>query len=119
MPKIAKADMLDRAKEAVADRGLNYGAPENNFTRIAERWNAHVLNRYGEVVCLDATDVAIMMLDVKLARLENQSNHLDSWIDVAGYAACGANIACDEPVEPPDDYPCECDSCVRARAQRK
>ena len=116
MPKIAKADMLDRAKEAVADRGLNYGAPENNFTRIAFRWQAHVANRYGESPHFDATDVAIMMTDVKLARLENQPNHLDSWIDVAGYAACGANIECDEPAKPPDDHLCECDSCVRARA---
>jgi hypothetical protein len=38
-----------------------------------------------------------MMILMKVARLSNQSNHLDSWTDVAGYAACGANICCEEP----------------------
>ena len=48
---------------------------------------------------ITATFVAIMCADIKFARLENQPNHEDSWIDVAGYAACGAEIALtDEPV---------------------
>lgn len=85
--------------QAVADRGLNYGNPENNFARIAERWNAHLLNTWGlfDIPKLTSTDVAIMCADIKLARLENQPAHLDSWADLAGYAACGANINCEEP----------------------
>ena len=95
---IPKAKLLELATAAVADRGLNYGAPESNFQRIAERWNAHLLNTWGPLGFpkLTPTDVAIMEIDMKLARLENQPVHLDSWVDVAGYAACGANINCED-----------------------
>jgi len=39
------------------------------------------------------TDVAQMMVLMKIARLENSPTHMDSWIDVAGYAACGGELA--------------------------
>lgn len=96
MTTITKHALLDLAKSAVADRGLNYGKPEDNFRRIAERWRVHILNRYGISISFDGIDVTIMCADLKLARLENQPDHLDSWVDIAGYAACGANIACEE-----------------------
>ena len=89
----------------MADRGLNYGNPENNFRRIALLWNAWLEARYGrlyvydlsEQVTLDEIDVAQMNSFIKDGRLANQPNHLDSWVDKAGYAACGANIACEDP----------------------
>lgn len=97
-----KAELLDAAKAAVADRGLNYGRPEDNFERIAALWTQHVRNRYsardGEVDmspwdgAFDAQDVAMMMVLMKVARLENAPGHLDSWTDIAGYAACGAEM---------------------------
>jgi len=95
--KITKSALLDLAQAAVADRGLNYGSPEDNFRRIAVRWRAHILNRFGIEVAIDAASVAIMCGDIKMARLENQPAHLDSWADLAGYAACGASITCEEP----------------------
>lgn len=95
--KITKDELLDKAKSAVANRGLNYGTPKDNFVRIARLWAVHLQNRYNEVFAIDAIDVALMMDLVKTARLENTPNHLDSWIDKAGYAACGANIASDKP----------------------
>lgn len=87
-----KRETLEKAIDAVADRGLNYGSPEDNFNRIARRWQLHFLNRYGIEVTVDAHDVAQMMVDMKLARLENQPRHEDSWVDIAGYAACGNNL---------------------------
>lgn len=99
---ITKQAALDKASAAVADRGLNYGAPEQNFARIARLWNAHLVNRYGASIDkhpslalphLDAADVAMLLAQVKMARLQNQPSHLDSWVDIAGYAACGAEIA--------------------------
>lgn len=93
--RITKHELLDLAKAAVADRGLNYGKPEDNFARIALRWKAHIKNRFGVDLPLDAASVAIMCMDLKMARLENTPDHLDSWVDTAGYAACGANIAAD------------------------
>lgn len=43
-----KAELLEIAKAAVADRGLNYGRPEDNFARIAALWTQHLRNRYSE-----------------------------------------------------------------------
>ena len=34
-----------------------------------------------------ATQVALCLIDLKLARLAHQPDHLDSMVDIAGYAA--------------------------------
>jgi hypothetical protein len=98
-----KTDVLNEALKTVADRGASYGTVEENFNRIAARWTAHVRNRYDNprsgiaplsaFPAFDAFDVAIMMADVKLARLELDPTHHDSWVDVAGYAGCGGELA--------------------------
>lgn len=93
MSGVTKHGLLDLAKAATADRGLNYGKAEDNFDRIAARWRVHLKNRFGLDIALDAVSVALMMADMKLARLEHQPGHLDSYVDLAGYAACGAEIA--------------------------
>ena len=41
---------------------------------------------------LDATDVAHMMVLLKMARLVETPQHRDSWVDMAGYAATGARV---------------------------
>lgn len=88
-----RADTLKAALSAVQERNQSYGLPENNFLRIARRWNVHLLNRYGAKVELDSADVAAMMADMKLARIEQSPSHQDSWTDLAGYAACGAEVS--------------------------
>ncbi|MEC5291548.1 MULTISPECIES: DUF6378 domain-containing protein [unclassified Aurantimonas] len=104
-PTVTKASLLDAAKAAVADRGLNYGKPEDNFRRIAELWSTHIKNRYAQTTndygndmstwdgMLDPSDVALMMVLMKIARLENEPTHQDSIVDMAGYAACLGEIA--------------------------
>lgn len=97
-----RADILDTAKGYVLkDRNSTYGSPEDNFRRIARRWTAHLQNVgvISDAVQLNATDVAIMMTDMKLARIEHNPGHKDSWIDAAGYIACGAGIALAEPFQ--------------------
>jgi len=42
---------------------------------------------------LVASDVALMMAAMKLARLRFNPTHEDSWVDLAGYAACGMDVA--------------------------
>lgn len=91
-PEITKRSVLEKSIEAIGGRDLNYGKPENNFTRIARRWRQHLRNRFGMNVPIDAASVAMMMVDMKLARLENSPKHLDTWVDIAGYAACGGEI---------------------------
>lgn len=98
---VTKQSILDAASAAVADRGLNYGTPEDNFGRIARLWTAHLVNTYANeyggdttisTPTLTAHDVAIMMALMKIARLENTPTHNDSWVDLAGYAACGGSL---------------------------
>lgn len=88
-----RADVLSAASDAVRDRGLNYGNPEDNFARIARLWNAHLINRGYVSGVVGTGDVAIMLGLVKDARLANDMTHADSWIDKAGYAACGGEVS--------------------------
>jgi hypothetical protein len=89
-----RKETLNAAYEAVNDRPNAYGPPEDNFARIAALWTAHSNNIGGPFGwAFDATDVAIMLALVKIARLEESPRHTDSWVDLAGYAACGAEVS--------------------------
>ncbi len=90
---VNRSDALDAAKAAVEQRNKRYGEPEDNFTRIAMLWNAYLACRRFPTVPLTATDIAIMSGLFKVARLANDPTHQDSWVDLAGYAACGAECA--------------------------
>lgn len=87
--------LLDAIEKVVGKREIDYGKPEDSFGNIAVLWNvwldirAHVPGFDG----LEPVDVAAMMTILKLARLATNPQHEDSWVDVAGYAACGAEIA--------------------------
>lgn len=79
-----RAHVLANAAQAVlSDRNKAYGDPEDNFLDIAELWAAY------KKVSFTRADVAAMMALMKIARLRTNPIHEDSWIDVAGYAACG------------------------------
>lgn len=80
--------VLAKAKAAVCgERDEQYGTPEDNFETIAEYWSLYLGCE------IDALDVANMMILLKLARLGSGAPTLDSFVDIAGYAACGAEIA--------------------------
>jgi hypothetical protein len=93
-------DLLEEAIETLEARGKPYGGAEDNFERIARLWNAHLANRYNAhaILKLDPWDVALMMILLKTARLANDPYHRDSWVDIAGYAACGGALG-----QAPDD----------------
>jgi len=82
---------LETARQVVTkDRASAYGSAEDNFSNIAEMWNAQGLRIDGRQ--LVAGDVALLMIGMKLARLRHNPSHEDSWVDVAGYAACGMEV---------------------------
>jgi len=74
------------AKIVKGARQEHYGTPEDNFSRIAALWQVY-LDRP-----VKANDVAVMMVLMKVARLMSDPKHDDSWLDIAGYAACGSEI---------------------------
>lgn len=85
--------VLKSALEYVSkDRNTAYGEPEDNFQNIADVWNGMGFSREdGDPIT--ATDVAKLMIGMKLARLKHNPTHEDSWTDIAGYAACGFQAA--------------------------
>lgn len=88
---MTRNDVLDLAREAVCIRGLAYDGKEDSFARIARLWTAHLVNQ-GKTVAIGPQDVAMMMILLKVARLEQSPDHDDSWVDIAGYAACGGSM---------------------------
>lgn len=92
--KLTRADILHAAEKCVCgQRETDYGTPEDNFETIAELWETYLrracVDEAGGVY-IDANDVAMMMALLKIARIAAGGGKADSWIDLAGYAACGA-----------------------------
>lgn len=86
-----REEILARAKDIVSgNRDQQYGSPENSFNRIAQLWQAYL--KYP----IDSRDVAMMMILFKIARAQYNPDHYDSWVDIAGYAACGGEVATKE-----------------------
>jgi hypothetical protein len=70
------------------DRNKTYGGPEDSFKTTAAFWTTFL------GVEIKASDVAAMLALLKLARIAANPTHYDSYVDLAGYAACGAEVAC-------------------------
>jgi hypothetical protein len=91
-------DIATKAAELVAgDREATHGDKFTNFTKIALLWNAWLCARRGidtnvEDKPLDAHDIGIMMVLMKAARTLTGSTNPDDYIDMAGYAACAAEV---------------------------
>lgn len=84
---MTRAQVLDEAKKCVCgDREEDYGNPESNFSMIADLWTAY------KGVDFSAIDVAMMMALLKIARIKAGTKS-DSFVDLAGYAACAGEIA--------------------------
>ena len=90
-----RSDILDLAKKCVCGkREQDYGTPESNFQLIADLWNQYLFKEPGakEVFGIGPMDVAMMMGLMKIARIRNGGGSGDSFVDLAGYAACGGEI---------------------------
>ena len=73
--------VLRRAADILAIRSKTYGDPRQSMAAIAARWSVTL----GHPVT--PAQVALCMIDLKLARLVRDSRHLDTIRDVAGYTA--------------------------------
>lgn len=92
--KWTREKVLEEAKRCVCgNREQDYGTPEDSFGRIAALWTAYMSNNSIADTVFSASDVSIMLALLKIARLANNPEHMDSWVDLAGYAACGGEIA--------------------------
>lgn len=90
---MTRKECLDKAAECVLkNRAAEYGGMERNFETIADFWSVYL------GVKLYDRDVAAMMSLLKIARMKSNPTHLDSAVDLAGYAACFAECASVKPV---------------------
>jgi hypothetical protein len=84
-----RTELLREAETLVnGDRNNSYGPPTQDFDRTAIMWTAYLDGRR----ILEAHDVAAMMILLKLSRISWDPTNRDSWVDIAGYAACGYEI---------------------------
>ena len=82
-----RAEILEAARVCVCgEREQEYGTPENNFALVGKLWEAYTGQPFS------AKDVAMMLALLKVARIKTGIK-ADSFVDLAGYAACAGEIA--------------------------
>lgn len=97
--KLTRAAVLEKARACVCgEREEDYGSPEDSFGCIAELWEAYLRAACvspNAIITVTPTDVAMMMALLKIARVGTSfvGGTADSFVDLAGYAACGAECA--------------------------
>lgn len=90
-----KNDILDKAKTIInGERQGTYGNAEDNFASIAAFWSTYLNTP------IDSTDVANMMILMKVARNSSGVYKDDNYIDICGYAALGGGIAAGKELFP-------------------
>lgn len=90
-----RKEILNEAEKCVCgQRTTDYGTPENNFATIASFWTTYLAAAHAELHAtrITAKDVAMMMSLLKVARAA-KGDTADSFVDLAGYAACAGEIA--------------------------
>ena len=88
-PSTGREAVIQATERAVmSDRNADYAPPEENFRRIADLWNLYLEGRS----TITPYDTAIMMVLVKVARIQQSPHLIDHLIDIAGYAACAGDV---------------------------
>ena len=91
---VKASEVLLSATDIIGDRGRIYGHPRINQTRIALR-----LQQMLETPISDH-QACLAMVEVKLARLQETADHIDSYIDACAYLA----LACELITERDEQY---------------
>ena len=93
---MTRKECLEQAMGCVLrDRNNAYGGPEDCFGVIANFWSVYLGRK------VYPADVAMMMSLLKIARIKANKGYADGYIDLAGYAACGAECASGKPASAP------------------
>ena len=73
--------ILGHTAKVLEERRDDYGDPVEQFRAIADRWSITLGTP------ITPSQVALCMIDLKLARLAYDPGHIDSMVDVIGYSA--------------------------------
>lgn len=90
-----REQLLNGAVKAVTQQRNNqYGPPTQDFDRVAKAATTYGFSFNDEP--LQPHHVAFFQMLVKLSRITWSHDHEDSWMDIAGYAACGYECSKEE-----------------------
>jgi hypothetical protein len=91
---MTKSEFLDEVKRIVAEREGQHGKPAETFKAIAAAWSVYLTAIVGVPVMLREEDVPMMLVELKVQRFAGgQGTHMDTLLDIAGYAACAGELA--------------------------
>lgn len=100
-----RSEILEAARRCVCgEREQDYGTPENNFETIGLLWGVYLRAAHPEfakvmpINGITAKDAGTMLALLKVARIATGSSP-DSFIDLAGYAACECTVCMEEMAE--------------------
>jgi len=85
--------LLETAGQTIRDRRQTYGPPAEHFAKTVAAVNAIFSHKLSEPLTV-ADWAQIMILD-KLARHQGAAKSADTPVDLAGYAACLAEVEAD------------------------
>ena len=93
-----RREILQAAERCVCGgREKDYGSAEDNFGTVGRLWAAYLKAAHPSLELAEnvitPVDVAAMLGLLKLARAAGNPKHMDNWVDLAGYAALGGEIA--------------------------
>jgi hypothetical protein len=80
------SEVLLSATDIIGQRGAVYGSPRINQQRISAR-----LTQLLEIPITD-WQACLMMVEVKLSRIQETPNHVDSFIDSCAYLALACEL---------------------------
>lgn len=92
-----RSDILRDAHAAICnDRNASYGEPRDNFSAIAQMWTIYLQKKLGHLENLSAKDVGDLFILAKMGRNIHGNTTRDTYVDIAGYAACAweCDVAC-------------------------
>src|SRR5690606_7251043 len=95
---MTKEKLIEQAYTVVTgERQQAYGSPKDNLTVTAAIWSAQL----SRILTRPITpgEVAQLMVGLKLARLVQSPDHVDSWRDVIGWGAVGGEVSIPEGKE--------------------
>lgn len=98
---LAQADVLINGQ-----RQQDYGDKLSNFTQIAMLFSGVLARKLLPTESISPDDVALLMMQVKIARLAKTRDHKDSIVDIAGYVGCLAKLQNERDAEESSMHDC-------------
>lgn len=89
-PTTPAQNLLDQAGRVIAQRRSTYGPPAEHFAKTVAAVNGIFAHKLREP--LTVADWAMIMILDKCARHQGRSKSSDTPVDLAGYAACLAEV---------------------------